>query len=120
MGVVQEVSDSVEEMFGWKPEELRGQNVKVLMPEPHHSAHDEYLAKFRRTGETWILNTTREFEVRRKNGTHIVCELSVARIDVPGKEEPLFCGNFRDVHGAQDGRAPAGRERGSLPRDLRG
>jgi two-component system sensor histidine kinase/response regulator len=96
-GTIQDVSDSVERMFGYSPRELVGQNVSMLMPEPHRSQHDGYLANYRRTGNTWILNRTRAFSVLRKDGSPIDIELSVSRIDVPGASEPLFCGSFRDV-----------------------
>jgi PAS domain S-box-containing protein len=96
-GTVVEVSRSVLEVFGYRPEELVGRNVSVLMTEPHASQHDAYLERYRRTGSTWILNTTRRFEVRRKDGTVIPCELSVSRVDVPGEAEPLFVGSFRDI-----------------------
>ncbi len=96
-GTIQDASESVRHVFGWEPAELVGRNVNVLMPEPHRSAHDGYLAHYRSTGETNILNRTREFEVVRKDGAPLVCELSVSRVDVPGKQEPLFIGSFRDV-----------------------
>lgn len=96
-GTIQAASDSVERTFGWRAEDLVGQNVRVLMPEPHRSAHDGYLAHYRRTGETNILNRTREFEVAHKDGTPIPCELSVARAEIPGGEGPLFIGSFRDA-----------------------
>ena len=96
-GHILQVSRSVGDVFGYAPEELVGQKIQVLMPEPHRSHHDEYLARYLATGETWILNTTRQFEVLRKDGAPITCELSVSRIDVPGEEEPIFCGSFRDV-----------------------
>lgn len=96
-GTVQEASDSVQRVFGWKPSELVGKNVKVLMPAEHREHHDEYLARYRETGHTWILGTTREFEVLCKGGKPITCELSVSRVDVPGEDGPLFCGTFRDV-----------------------
>ncbi len=96
-GIIQDASESVRDVFGYAPGEIVGQNVKLLMPEPHASAHDGYLAHYRRTGETKILNRTREFEVLRKDGTRLVCELSVSRVDVPGEDGPLFIGSFRDV-----------------------
>lgn len=95
-GTILSASDSVVQLFGYAPRELQGQNIKVLMPEPHHSRHDEYLARYRATGNTWILGTTREFTVLRKDGSEFVCELSVNRVDVPG-ETPIFTGSFRDV-----------------------
>jgi PAS domain S-box-containing protein len=96
-GVIREVSNSVASVFGYPPEMLLGKNVAVLMPEPHRSRHDEYLSRYRDTGETWILNTTREFEVVRRDGSLITCELSVSRVDVPNQAEPSFIGSFRDV-----------------------
>ncbi|TDJ71806.1 MAG: PAS domain S-box protein [Planctomycetota bacterium] len=96
-GIIQSASDSVKGMFGYEVDELLGGNVDVLMPEPHRSNHDAYMRRYRETGETWILGRTREFEVLRKCGSAITCEISISRVDIPGEEEPLFCGSFRDV-----------------------
>jgi len=96
-GVIQEASNSVLEVFGYRPDELIGKNVRILMPEPHRSAHDGYLENYRDTGETGILGRTREFQVLRKDGERIDCELSVSRVEIPGKSQPLFIGSFRDV-----------------------
>ena len=96
-GIVQHASDSVQRVFGYTREELVGQNISILMPEPHQSAHDGYLEQYRRTGETGILNQTRQFEVLCKDGTLIICELSVSRVEVEGRGEPVFVGSFRDV-----------------------
>ena len=96
-GTIQTASDSVERVFGYKPEELIGQNVRILMPEPHRSAHDDYLERYRRTGSTNILGRTREFEVVRRDGSRLTCGLSVARAEMPGGVGPLFIGSFRDM-----------------------
>ena len=90
-------SDSVERVFGYTPAELSGQNIRILMPEPHFTNHDDYLAHYRRTGETAILGRTREFPVIRENGTVVECELSVARGDLSEEQRPLFIGSFRDI-----------------------
>jgi len=96
-GIIQSVSDSVEPVFGYRPDELVGRNISVLMPEPYRSEHDGYLENYRATGQTWILGRTREFDVIHKSGEAIACELSVARVDIPGQAEPLFTGSFRDI-----------------------
>jgi PAS domain S-box-containing protein len=96
-GVIQSASRSVQRVLGYEPAELIGQNVNVLMPEPHHSAHDGYLANYRRTGVTNILGRTREFDARRKDGSPVPIELSVARVDVPGNAQPLFTGIIHDI-----------------------
>jgi PAS domain S-box-containing protein len=95
-GTIRDASHSVERVFGYRPDELVGRNVKLLMGEPHHSKHDEYLANYRRTGVTHILNRTREFEVVRKDGSKFICELSVSRVE-SARGGPLFIGTFRDV-----------------------
>ena len=96
-GAILRVSDSVQQMFGWDPGDLTGENVRVLMPEPHRSAHDSYLEKYRDTGRTWILGTVREFDIVRRDGSVVPCELIVSSIDLPGRDGPLFCGTFRDI-----------------------
>jgi len=96
-GTIQAASRSVEKAFGHAPRELVGRNVNVLMPEPYRSAHDGYLERYRRTGVTNILGRTRPFEVVCRDGSRIVCDLSVARAELPGGLGPLFIGSFRDV-----------------------
>ncbi|MBI5431277.1 MAG: PAS domain S-box protein [Planctomycetes bacterium] len=96
-GTIVTASASVERVFGWRPEELIGKNIKVLLPEPHRSKHDGYLSTYARTGRTNILGRTREFEVVGKDGRQVSIELSVARVDIAGEGRPLFTGSFRDV-----------------------
>jgi PAS domain S-box-containing protein len=96
-GMILSVSDSVRRVLGWDPSELVGKNVRVLMPEPHRSSHDGYLAKYRETGRTHILNRPRRFEAVRKDGRLVPIELCVSRADVPGGGAPLFVGIIRDM-----------------------
>ena len=96
-GIIQEASRSVERVFGWSPGELIGRNVSVLMPEPHHSAHDDYLENYRGTGVTNIIGRPREFEAVRKDGTSLPVEITVWRVDVSGSDQPLFTGILRDI-----------------------
>ena len=96
-GTIWHVGGSVYDVLGYEPGELLGKSVNLLMPEPYRSEHDEYLARYSRTGQSWILGTTRTFDVLRRDGEAITCELSVSRVDIPGRDEPLFCGSFRNV-----------------------
>lgn len=90
-------SASVERVFGWRPDELIGQNVRVLMPEPHRGAHDGYLSNYRATGHTGILGRTRAFTVLHRDGHELEVELSVSRADAEAGDRPYFIGSFRDV-----------------------
>ena len=96
-GTIRSASNSIERVFGWKPHELVGRNVNVLMPEPHRSGHDQYLANYRKTLKTNILGRTRVFEAVRRDGTRFPIELSVSRADVPGQVLPVFVGIIKDV-----------------------
>lgn len=96
-GVIESASESVARVFGWTPSELIGRNVSMLMPEPHRSAHDGYLARYAATGATHILNTNRQFEAVRKDGSRFPIELSVSRADIPTRAGPLFVGIIRDL-----------------------
>jgi PAS domain S-box-containing protein len=96
-GIIQSVSDSVQRVFGWTAAELAGRNVSVLMPEPHRSEHDRYLAEYHKTGRTEHLNRARRFEAMRKDGTFFPIEVCVSRVDVAGQVAPLFVGIIRDL-----------------------
>jgi PAS domain S-box-containing protein len=96
-GVIQEASDSVQRVFGWKPDKLIGKSVNALMPTPHRSKHDEYLFAYRQTRIANILGRTLELEAVRRDGTPFPIELSVSRVDVPGEGDPLFTGIIRDI-----------------------
>jgi PAS domain S-box-containing protein len=96
-GIIQSASDSVQRVFGWTPAEVVGRNISMLMPEPHHSAHDGYLAKYHHTHQTNILGRTREFHAVRKDGSLFPIELSVSRVDIPGASDPWFMGIIHDI-----------------------
>jgi PAS domain S-box-containing protein len=96
-GKVLAANDSVQRVFGYAPDELLGRNINILMPEPHHSLHDEYLANYRETHRTWIIGRTRDFDVLRKDGTTITCAVSVWRATIAGEATEVLTGTFRDV-----------------------
>lgn len=111
-GIIQSVSNSVQRMFGWTPAELVGGNVSILMPEPHRSEHDGYLAAYHKTGRTEHLNRARRFEAVRKDGTFFPIEICVSRVDPEG-HGPLFVGIIRDLSkharvSAEQGADPCG------------
>lgn len=96
-GIVLVASDSVEDVFGWKPKELVARNIKVLIPEPHHSQHDDYLDNYQKTGKTTLLGSPREYKAVRKDGTLFPCEITVNLVNVPGQSQPLLIGILRDI-----------------------
>ncbi len=96
-GIVQFASQSCLAGFGYEPDELIGRNVNLLMPEPYRSAHDGYIAKYAQTGASTVVGNKREFPVLRKDGSLILCEIVISRIDIPDARTPLFSGVLRDI-----------------------
>lgn len=94
-GEIEAVNRSTEDMFGYGREELIGENVSILMPEPYASAHDDYLGNYMRTGEKHIIGIGREVRGRRKDGTDFPIQLSVSEFVTKGERK--FVGLIRDL-----------------------
>src|ERR1041384_7524349 len=76
-GIIQFFSTAAERLFGYKAGEVRGQNVKMLMPPPYREQHDNYLARYRNTGERRIIGMGRVVVGGRKDGSTFPMEPSV-------------------------------------------
>jgi PAS domain S-box-containing protein len=113
MGTIQSASDSIEQVFGWTPVELCGQNINTLIPEPRRSALDRFLDRYRNPGRAKTSERVRRFDAVCKNGSIITIELSVSRADLPGRAGSYFVGLIRDVTRQVDVEAdtPAARSR---------
>ena len=94
-GTVQEYNPACEQLFGYQADEVVGRNVKMLMPPPYQAEHDEYLQRYRTTGNKRIIGIGREVEGLRKDGTTFPMELSVGEAR-PGGEQ-VFVGIIRDI-----------------------
>ena len=86
---------AAQRIFGYQPEEVVGQKVNMLMPEPYTSEHDGYIERYERTGEAHAIGRIRTVTAKRKNGETFPIELSVAKI--PTVEEVQYGAFIRDI-----------------------
>jgi two-component system sensor kinase FixL len=98
-GIMTSFSPAAERMFGWTADEAIGRNVNLLMPEPHHSAHDGYIQRYHRTGEKRIIGAGRVVVGQRRDGSTFPMELAVG--ETKGST-PSYTGFIRDLTETQE------------------
>jgi PAS domain S-box-containing protein len=93
--IVEEFNPAAERIFGYRADEVLGRNVNMLMPEPDHSRHDQYVKNYLETGKARILKGAREVIGRRKDGTRFPLNLAVSEVHL--KDRRIFTGIARDI-----------------------
>jgi two-component system CheB/CheR fusion protein len=94
-GMVGSFSPAAEEIFGYSADQIIGQNINILMPEPDRSKHDEYLAKYLKTGEKKIIGIGREMDALRKDNSIVPIRLTVSELKLDGERH--FLGVLHDL-----------------------
>lgn len=94
-GTVESFNSAAEKIFDYTADEVIGQNVKMLMPQPYKREHDAYLYNYLSTGDKKIIGSGREVEGLRKNGTTFPLELAVSEVKLDNRR--LFIGITRDI-----------------------
>ena len=94
-GGVQAFNPAGEDLFGYRAEEVIGQNVSMLMPAPQREEHDDYLQNYLDTSEAKIIGIGREVTGLRKDGSVFPLELSVS--ETWQDQGRIFIGIIRDI-----------------------
>ncbi|PTM94199.1 two-component system sensor kinase FixL [Mycoplana dimorpha] len=81
--------------FGYAEEEVIGENLRILMPEPYRGEHDGYMQRYQKTGERRIIGIDRVVVGRRKDGSTFPMKLAVGEMKSGG--ERFFTGFIRDL-----------------------
>lgn len=102
-GIIQSYGAAAEKMFGWRPSEVIGRNISMLMPEPFRTQHDAYLQRYLATGEKRIIGIGRIVVGERNDGSTFPMELAVG--EVRSGNARVFTGFVRDLTEAQESEA---------------
>jgi PAS domain S-box-containing protein len=94
-GSIQSVNTATTRLFGYARDELIGQNVRKLMPEPYAREHDGYLNSYMITGRRKIIGIGREVSARRKDGSIFPIHLAVSEFEANDKR--FFTGIITDL-----------------------
>ena len=94
-GQILRFNPAAQAMFKHAPSNVVGNNVSMLMPAPHSSAHDGYLRSYLSSRQPAIIGVGREETALRADGETFPMHLSVGEATVGG--EICFVGIIRDL-----------------------
>ncbi|MDB5524054.1 MAG: sensor histidine kinase [Rhizobium sp.] len=98
-GLITSFSAASETLFGYTAAEVRGRNVRMLMPSPNREAHDSYISNYLQTGVRRIIGYGRVVNGLRKDGTTFPMELAIGEAIAEGRR--IFTGFIRDLTSRQ-------------------
>jgi len=94
-GIIRAFNPAAERIFGHPASEALGRSLSRLMPGPHRARCDSHPAHPLASGKADVVETARQVDAQRRDGTVFPLELSVVRLELEG--EPHFCAVARDV-----------------------
>ncbi len=94
-GIIKSFNKACEALFGYQPEEVIGENIRVLMPFPYAAEHDQYLENCHQSGHKKIIGISREVLAKRKDDSMFPIDLTVSEFYL--SEERYFIGIIRDI-----------------------
>lgn len=94
-GIVSLYNPAAAKIFGHPPENVIGQGVEMLMPNPHAQAHGGYIQNYLESGQAQIIGIGRQVEGLRADGSTFPLRLSVGEFEEEGRR--FFVGIVRDL-----------------------
>ncbi|MES3041437.1 MAG: PAS domain S-box protein [Pseudomonadota bacterium] len=94
-GIIQRANTAALNMFGYRAEEVLGQNISMLMPEPYRSRHDSILARNSGTTRPDLFGPVLDLKGERKDGSifHIGMVISI----LPAEFRSRYISVIRDI-----------------------
>ncbi len=94
-GQIRLFNPAAEKIFGYRQREVIGQNVSILMPEPHRSRHDQYIRSYIVSRKPKVIGVGREAMGQRKDGSTFPIELAISEVTIGDRR--YFTGIIKDI-----------------------
>lgn len=94
-GVVHSFNPAAKTLFGFEQDSVLGNNVNMLMPEPYHAEHDNYLSRYLKDGDPKVIGQGREVEGKKSDGSTFPMHLTVGEMHLSGRR--MFVGIVSDM-----------------------
>ena len=100
-GRILNINHSASRIFGYSEDEIKGESINVLIPEPFYNntppngKDNSYKEENFESGKKHITGYRRELVGRRKGGETFPLELSVSEVDWDGRQ--IFTGVVKDI-----------------------
>ncbi|MFD1256644.1 PAS domain S-box protein [Mucilaginibacter terrae] len=94
-GTIELINPAACTLFDYQPDEVIGQNIMMLMPDPDKSQHDNFISRYRATGKANIMGVGREVLGLRKDGTIFPFRLGLSEVQFSGRR--IFTGFIHDL-----------------------
>jgi len=99
-GRIESINPAACKLFQYSVEDVKGNNVSMLMPPPDRDQHDEYINRYQRTHEPHIIGIGREVTGLKKDGTRFPFRLAVSEVQY--SERIIYTGFIHDLSREKD------------------
>ncbi len=94
-GIICALNPAIEKIFGYRSEELIGQNIKILMSPHYAEQHDNHIRNYLETGNKKVMGTVRELTGQYNDGRQFPIHLSINETVIQGHR--FFIGAIQDL-----------------------
>ena len=95
-GYITHINPSFTAIFGWKPEEIIGKSLTIIIPKSLHDSHHLGFSRFLTTGVPTLLNQPLQLKAVKKNGEVFEAEHLILAEKQKGRW--VFAATIRVVH----------------------
>lgn len=94
-GYIESFNRAAQQMFGYRTDEIKGESIRVLMPEPHHEEYEQFVTHYLKTNESQMIGMDHDVTGKRKDQSEFPIHLSIS--EILNQNEKKYVGLIRDL-----------------------